>query len=101
MIRHGHSFQEEHEVDVPVAGSLYIPAGEDPVHGSVTHDLEQCPGLCLIFTDPVISGIQFRKIHFLHKCIKQAYRVICRDHGIHFEWKFELIIVQNFSIIRL
>ena len=54
-----------------------------------------------IFPDSVIGGIEFRKIHSLHKCTQKADRVISWDHGFHFEWKFDLIIASICCIIRL
>ena len=101
MIRCRHALKKVHKVDVPFAGSLDIPAGIKTVHGSVDHDLKHLTRSRLIFPDPVIGGIEFRKIHSLHKCTQKADRVISRDHGFHFEWKFDLIIASICRIIGL
>ena len=55
-------------------------------------DLEQLLRCRLIFPDPVISLVQFRKIHALHTCTQKAHRIICRDHRFQIDWKLDLKI---------
>ena len=101
VIRDRHSFEKEHEVDVPPAGCLYVPAGEDAVHCSVDHDLEHLTWARLIFPDPVVGTIEVRKIHSLHECTQKADRIVRWNHGVHFEWKFDLITGVKKRIIGL
>ena len=101
MVRSRHPFKEEHKVDVSFAGGLNVTTGKQAVHGSVDHDLKHLTRRRLIFPDSVISGIEFRKIHSLHKCTQKADRVISRDHGFHFERKFDLIKAAICRIIGL
>ena len=68
-----------HEIDIPAAGRLYIPAGIDTVHRCIENDLQKLPRCRLIFPDPLISTIEFRKILSLHECTQKADRVISRD----------------------
>ena len=101
VIRGRHPFKKIHKVDVPLAGCFNITAGEQSIHGSIEHDLKHLTRSRLIFSDSVIGGIEFRKIHSLHKCIQKADRVISRDHGFHIDWKFDLIIASICRIIGL
>ena len=93
--------QKEHEVYVPPAGGLDIPAGKDAVQCRVGHDLQYLARARLIFSDPVIGAIQFRKIHSLHECTQKADRIVRWNHGVHFEWKFDLITGVKKRIIGL
>ena len=101
MIRYRHPFKKEHKVNVSFAGCFNITTGKQTVHGSVNHDLKHLTWSRLIFPDSVIGGIEFRKIHSLHKCTQKADRVISWDHGFHFEWKFDLIIASICRIMGL
>ena len=76
MIRCGSSVKKIHEIDIPFAGRFDIPAGIDPVHCSIDRDLEHLTRCGLIFSDPVIGGIQVRKVHSLHKGTYKAYRIV-------------------------
>ena len=101
MIRCRHSFQKGHEVYISFAGRFNVTTGKQTVHGSVDHDLKHLTRSRLIFPDSVIGGIEFRKIHSLHKCTQKADRVISRDHDFHFKRKFDLIIASICRIIGL
>ena len=101
MIGRRHPFQKEHKVNVSFASGLDVAAGKQTVHGSVDHDFKHLTRSRLIFPDPVIGGIEFRKIHSLHKCTQKADRVISRDHDFHFKRKFDLIIASICRIIGL
>ena len=50
----------------------------------VGHDLQYLARARLIFSDPVIGAIQFRKIHSLHECTQKADRIVRWDHGFKF-----------------
>ena len=49
MVRYGFSFKEIHKIDIPVACGFDVPAGIDPVHAGVDHDLKQLSWRRLIF----------------------------------------------------
>lgn len=48
----------------------------DSVHCCIDDNLKHLTRCGLILSDSVISLIKIRKIHFLHKCTYQAYRII-------------------------
>ena len=79
MVRGRLSFQKVHEIDVPAACSLDIPAGIDMVHAGVDHNLGQLPGRRLIFLYLSIGLIKIAEFHSLHKCTQEPNRIICRD----------------------
>ena len=101
MVRDRQAFEKEHEVDVPPAGCFYVTTGEDAVHCSIDHDLEHLARARLIFPDPVVGTIELRKIHSLHECTQKADWIVRWDHGVHFEWKFDLIAGVIKCIISL
>ena len=43
MVRGRHALQKIHEIDIPAAGRLDIPAGIDAVHRRVENDLQKSP----------------------------------------------------------
>ena len=92
MVGSGLSFQKIHVIDILAAGFFNVPAGVETVHVRIDNDLEQLLRCRLIFPDPVLSLVQFRKIHALHTCTQKAHRIICRDHWFQIDWKLYLII---------
>ena len=84
------AFQGYYQIKLPLEMETMIPA-DDPVrllsafveemdlselyatYDRVRKNLTRCG---LILSDSVISLIKIRKIHFLHKCTYQAYRII-------------------------
>ena len=95
MVRCWFSFQKVHEVDVPAACSFDIPAGIDPIHAGVDHDLKQLSRCRLIFLYLSISLIKIVEFHSLHKCTQKANRIICRDQNFHIQRKFDLIVQRR------
>ena len=92
MVGSGLSIQKIHVIDILAAGFFNVPAGVETVHVRIDNDLEQLLRCRLIFPDPVLSLVQFRKIHALHTCTQKAHRIICRDHRFQIGWKLDLKI---------
>ena len=95
MVRGRLSFQKVHEIDVPAACSLDIPAGIDTVYAGVDHDFEQLPGCRLIFLYFSIGLVKVAEFHSLHKRTQKADRVICRNQNFHIQRKFDLIVQRR------